>query len=75
MIRRTGVGRGDIVLIFNKKFDNWTTTDTISPAKSTINGRPVNVIKISDVQIRGKKQKLDIYEILNVANFTEDESE
>ena len=28
----------------------------------------VNVIKISDVQIRGKSQKLDIYEVLNVVS-------
>lgn len=33
----------------------------------------VNVIKISDVQIRGKAQKLDIYEVLNVVESSDDE--
>ena len=33
----------------------------------------VNVIKISDVQIRGKAQKLDIYEVLNVVESRDDE--
>ena len=35
----------------------------------------VDVIKISDVQIRGKSQKLDIYEVLNVVNNKEDEGD
>lgn len=33
----------------------------------------VNVIKISDVQIRGKAQKLDIYEVLNAVESSDDE--
>ena len=53
----------------------YSTNFLIGPSTYAEVKNYVNVIKISDVQIRGKKQKLDIYEVLNVASTVEDDGE
>lgn len=53
----------------------YRTNFLIGPSTYSEVKNYVNVIKISDVQIRGKIQKLDLYEVLNVINTTEDDSD
>ena len=44
----------------------YKTNFLIGPTTYEAVKNNVNVIKISDVQIRGKHQKLDIYEVLGI---------
>lgn len=53
----------------------YRTNFLIGPSTYADVKNHVNVIKISDVQIRGKMQKLDIYEVLNVINNVEEDGE